>query len=78
MVIVSNMGMNFESGTEPDFRSIRMTDTKYNGVNEYILKSSDVTKLDLITNAADGSTAICVDTADLYILHMGEWVKFGG
>ena len=77
MFTVSIMGMEFESGTELDFGSIRMTHTKYNGVNEYILKSSDINKLDLITNAADGSTALCVDTADLYILHMGEWVKFG-
>ena len=31
----------------------------------------------MITNASDGSTAICTDTADLYILHMDEWVKLG-
>ena len=70
------MGMVF-TDVPPDFGSIRLTKSRYNGVNEYILKSSDVSKLDSITNAADGSTAICTDTADLYILHMGEWVKFG-
>ena len=71
------MGMIFDSDNVPDFGSIRMTKSRYNGVNDYILKSTDLIKLDLITNAADGSTAICVDTADLYILHMGEWVKLG-
>ena len=43
-----------------------------------ILKSTDLIKLDSITNATDGSTALCTDTGDLYILHIGEWVKFGG
>ena len=71
----------------PDFGSIKMTNVdsrpQYKNnityrIREYILKSSDVSKLDSITNAADGSTAFCVDTADLYILHIGEWVKFGG
>lgn len=75
------MGMVFNDVEPPDFGSIRCTDLKgganFKGKNQYILKSSDVSKLDLITNAADGSTAICVDTADLYILHMGEWVKLG-
>lgn len=70
------MGMVF-TDVPPDFGSIRLTKSRYNGVNEYILKSTDVSKLDSITNAADGSTAICVDTADLYILLMGDWLKFG-
>ena len=72
------MGMVFTDVEPPDFGSIRLTKSRYNGVNEYILKSSDVSKLDSITNAADGSTALCTDTGDLYILHIGEWVKFGG
>lgn len=75
------MGMVFTDVEPPDFGSIRCTDLKgganFKGKNQYILKSTDISKLDLITNAADGSTAICVDTADLYILHMGEWVKLG-
>ena len=71
------MGMIFDSDNVPDFGSIRMTKSRYNGVNDYILKSTDLIKLDSITNAADGSTAICVDTADLYILLMGDWLKFG-
>lgn len=76
------MGMVFSDGSVPDFGSIRCTDLKggvnFKGKNEYILKSADVSKLDLITNASDGSTAICVDTADLYILHMEGWFLFGG
>ena len=71
------MGMIFDEGSVPDFGSIRMTKSRYNGVNNYILKSTDLIKLDSITNAADGSTALCVDTADLYILLMGDWLKFG-
>lgn len=72
------MGMIFDSDNVPDFGSIRMTKSRYNGVNDYILKSTDLIKLDSITNATDGSTALCTDTGDLYILHIGEWVKFGG
>ena len=68
------MGMVF-TDVPPDFGSIRLTKSRYNGVNEYILKSTDVSKLDSITNAADGSTAFCVNTKELYILHIGEWVK---
>ena len=75
------MGMIFDENNVPDFGSIRCTDLRgganFKGKNQYILKSTDVSKLDLITNASDGSTAICTDTADLYILHMDEWVKFG-
>ena len=72
------MGMIFDSDSVPDFGSIRMTKSRYNGVNDYILKSTDLIKLDSITNATDGSTALCTDTGDLYILHIGEWVNFGG
>lgn len=76
------MNMIFDEGSVPDFGSIRGTKLiggeSFKGKNEYILKSTDVSKLDLITNASDGSTALCTDTGDLYILHVGEWVKFGG
>lgn len=81
MAQVYVMGMIFDENNVPDFGSIRCTDLRgganFKGKNQYILKSTDVSKLDLITNASDGSTAICTDTADLYILHMDEWVKFG-
>ena len=77
MATIIIMGMIFDSDNVPDFGSIRMTKSRYNGVNDYILKSTDLIKLDSITNATDGSTALCTDTADFYILHMGEWVKLG-
>ena len=72
------MGMTFDSESVPDFGSIEMTSQGHRNVNEYILDSEDVSKLDLILNAKSGSTALCTDTGDLYILHVGEWVKFGG
>ena len=72
------MGMEFESGSVPDFGSIRMTCKRHTNVNDYIVLSTDISKLDGITNAAEGSTALCTDTGDLYILHVGEWAKLGG
>lgn len=72
------MGMVFDSESVPDFGSIRMTAQRHNNVNDYIVLSADISKLDSITNATDGSTALCTDTGDLYILHMGDWVKLGG
>lgn len=72
------MGMEFPENAVPDFGSIRMTSQRHNNVNDYILRLTDISKLDDITNAAEGSTALCTDTGDLYILHVGEWVKFGG
>lgn len=72
------MGMEFNSDNVPDFGSIRMTKQRDNHVNDYILKIADLSKLDLLTNAADGSTALCTDTGDLYIRHTGEWTVIGG
>lgn len=72
------MGMTFDSENVPDFGSIRMTAQRHNNVNDYITLSADISKLDDITNATEGSTALCTDTGDLYILHVGEWVKLGG
>lgn len=71
------MEMSFPIDAVPDFGSIRLTRTYKNNVREYLLNSSDVAKLNSITNANDGSTAYCVDTGDLYIMHMGEWKKVG-
>ncbi|MBQ2346978.1 MAG: hypothetical protein II388_01235 [Clostridia bacterium] len=78
MTTVTIMGMIFSSDNVPDFGSIRLTKKRYNNVNDYIFKVEDLSKLSLITNAAEGSTALCTDTGDLYILHVGEWVKIGG
>ena len=74
---VIRMGMEFPENAVPDFGSIRLTTQRHNNINDYIVLSTDISKLDDITNAAEGSTAICTDTADLYILHMNEWVKLG-
>ena len=72
------MGMEFPENAVPDFGSIRLTTQRHNNVNDYITLSADISKLDEITAAAEGSTALCTDTGDLYILHVGEWVKLGG
>lgn len=80
MQIINIMGMTFEVGREPNFGSIRRTISRYNNRNEYLLKFEDVEKLNLLVQyngAYDGSTAYCSDTADLYLLHMGEWIKVG-
>lgn len=79
MTTVTIMGMVFTADTvPPEFGSIRLTKMRHNNVNDYILKSADISKLSSITNAAEGSTALCTDTGDLHILHVGEWVKLGG
>ena len=72
------MGMIFEKGSVPDFGSIYLVKSRYNGVNDYGLNEADVSKLDLITNAAPGSTALCDDTANLYRLTKNGWVLLGG
>lgn len=67
------MGMEFPKDEAPDFGSIRLVTAEHSNVKSYILNSSDVTKLDLITNAIDGSIAYCVDTGKLYIKHLNRW-----
>ena len=71
------MGMIFDEGSVPDFGSIYRVCERQNNVHDYGLDSADVSKLDLITNAAPGSTALCDDTADIYRLTKTGWVKFG-
>lgn len=71
------MGMIFDEGSAPDFGSIYRVCERQNNVHDYGLDSADVSKLDLITNAAPGSTALCDDTADIYRLTKSGWVKFG-
>lgn len=76
------MGMVFDESEAPDFGSIYCSKLRggatFTGVNEYGLKSADVAKLDLITNAACGSTAFCVDTTDIYVLMNTGWERVGG
>lgn len=73
-------GMSFDSAEDcPDFGSIYLTELATSGVNSYQLYSKDVSKLNLLTNAASGSTALCIDTADLYVLDGDrKWVIVGG
>ena len=71
------MGMIFDENDVPDFGSIYRVCERQNNVHDYGLNSADVSKLDLITNAAPGSTALCDDTADIYRLTKSGWVKFG-
>ena len=71
--MVAIMGMTFEKDKAPDFGSSRLTTPEQARVKSYILNTEDVPKLELITNAGDGSLAYCVDTAELYIKHIGKW-----
>ena len=81
MATIIIMGMEFVSGTEPDFGSIYAVKLQgganFKGRNDYGLDEEDVSKLDLITNAAPGSTALCDDTGNLYRLTKSGWVLFG-
>lgn len=61
-----------------DLGSIYLVKTGYNGKNDYQLNEADVSKLDLITNAALGSTALYIDTGNIYVLMKSGWVLFGG
>lgn len=72
------MGMIFDSDNVPDFGSICARQITGNNVNEYALMAADVAKLSNIANAADGSTALAVDTKDLYVKISGVWSKVGG
>lgn len=72
---VTIMGMNFDTAKEevPDFGSIRLVDSNGQDANQYFLNSEDVSKLNLITNAGDGSLAYCLDTKKLYARHEDTW-----
>ena len=75
---IINMGMIFDENDAPDFGSVFMSKHRESGVNDYGLLQSDADKLSLITNASPGSTALCIDTQNLYILTLDGWVMFGG
>lgn len=76
------MNMIFDEGDVPDFGSIYAVNLQgganFKGRNDYGLFEADVSKLDLITNASPGSTALCVDTGNIYVLMKSGWVLFGG
>lgn len=84
------MDMPFESKeTAPDFGTIKMyyvgqpqsgyveQEAKYR-IRAYTLTEKDLEKLKLITNAADGSEAIVVDTGKIYLLCDNQWVEWTG
>ena len=75
MALVNVMGMLFNEDEVPDFGSIRLTSSEGKSNKDYILNSEDLEKLNLITNAGQGSTALCIDTKELYIKHLNGWVK---
>lgn len=79
---VIKMNMLFNEGSVPDFGSIYAVKlnggVNFKGRNEYGLNEADVSKLDMITNAAPGSTALCDDTGNLYRLTLSGWVLVGG
>lgn len=81
------MGMMFDSKENiPDFGSIKMyfVGTKQLGYIEqnnkkfrkYVLLSSDLSKLNLITNAINGSIAFLTDTGETYKLSDNGWQKW--
>lgn len=60
-----------------DLGSIRFTGYGQMNKKEYILKSEDVSKLSLLEGVGNGSTALCVDTGQLYIFHDSTWYEVG-
>ena len=70
--MITIMEMTFETAADvPDFGSICLVDSR-NGYKSYRLLDSDINKLDLITNAANGSDAL-TETGRLFIKLSGTW-----
>lgn len=78
-MITDRMRINHSDTDDiPDYGSLflRMFDEKTH-VNDYCgSDDSDVDKLDLITNAAVGSTCLFIN-GDIYIRTFDGWAKFG-
>ena len=71
------MGMTFDESSVPDFGSLYVTQLRHNGVNDYGgSDESDAEKLDLITNAAPGSTCL-FSNGTIYRREKTSWAKFG-
>lgn len=68
------MGMKFVDGEEPDFGSIALVSPKQVPVKSYRLLDTDVGKLNLITNARDGSDAL-TDKGRLFVKLSGVWTE---
>lgn len=80
------LDMPFESqSTAPDFGSIKMYfigtakqgyfEEKSKKFRKYTFLSQDLSKLNLITNALQGSTAEALDTGDTYYFLNDSWQK---
>lgn len=68
------MEMTFNTISEvPDFGSICLVDSR-NGYKSYRLLDSDVSKLNLITNAANGSDAL-TNAGRMFIKLSGSWAE---
>lgn len=69
------MGMKFEDWEEvPDFGSIALVSSESMAVKHYRLLDSDVSKLNLITNASDGSDAF-TSKGRMFIKLSGDWTE---
>lgn len=80
------LDMPFESKeTAPDFGSIKMYfvgrkelgyfETELKKLRKYTFLSKDLQKLNLITNALEGSSAKALDTGDTYYFINNSWRK---
>lgn len=61
----------------PNYGSLFLVKIRQNNVNDYGGDISDLEKLDLITNAAVGSTCL-FDDGSLYRKGIDSWIKIGG
>ena len=69
------MGMKFEDWEEvPDFGSIALVSSESMAVKHYRLSDGDVSKLNLITNASDGSDAF-TSKGRMFIKLSGDWTE---
>lgn len=85
----SYMDIIFKSEDDaPDFGSIKMyfvggkelgyIEEGNKRFRKYVLLSTDLTKLNLITNALNGSSAFVIDTGETYKLSDNGWLKWSG
>ena len=69
------MGMKFDTDSlVPDFGSICLISPEGIPVKHYRLRDADTSKLNLITNAADGSDAF-TDKGRIFIKLSGVWTE---
>jgi hypothetical protein len=59
----------------PDFGTVQMIVNTQKGQRVFILKEEDLSKLNLLTSAKDGSYAKCYDSGKVYIKAMGVWTE---